>query len=59
MSAGERARFDQLFDYVGDYDARRQVEAAEFLPGRNFLRYDAHFLLWHRRKDGADHTKAQ
>jgi hypothetical protein len=49
MTAGERARFGQLFDYVGDYDVRRQVEAVEFLPGRNFLRYDAHFLLWHRK----------
>jgi hypothetical protein len=59
MTAGERTRFDQLFDYAGDYDVRRQVETVEFLPGRNFLRYDAHFLLWHRRKTGSDRPKAQ
>lgn len=46
MSAEENARFSQLYDFVGDYDMRRQVEAVEYLPGRGFLRYDAHFLIW-------------
>jgi len=49
MTAPERDRFVQAYEFLGDYDMRRQVEAVEFLPGRNFLRYDAHFLLWHRR----------
>ena len=49
MTAAEFARFNETYEYRGDYDGRQQVEAVEFLPGRNFLRYDAHFLLWHRK----------
>ena len=52
MTEQERGRFGQLYDYTGEYDARAQVEAVKFLPGRNFLRYDAHFFLWHRKKEG-------
>ena len=48
MTAAERTRFDRQYQYVGQYDAREKVEAVAFLPGRGYLRYDAHFLLWHR-----------
>ena len=48
MTELERTRFDRQYQYVGQYDAREKVEAVAFLPGRGFLRYDSHFLLWHR-----------
>jgi hypothetical protein len=47
MTGAELNEFSNSYEYRGDYDARQQVEAVPFLPGRNFLRYDAHFLLWH------------
>jgi hypothetical protein len=47
MTGAELGKFGNLYEYRGDYDARPRVEAVPFLPGRNFLRYDAHFLLWH------------
>lgn len=56
MTALERTDFERHYQFVGQYDARRQVEAVDFLPGRNYLRYDAHFLLWHRL--AADSSRA-
>jgi len=50
MSATERLQFENEFEFCGDYDMRQQVEAVAFLPGRNFLRYDAHFLLWRHHR---------
>ena len=51
MTGPELAQFEMMYEYRGDYDARQQVEEVAFLPGRNFLRFDAHFLLWHIKKE--------
>jgi hypothetical protein len=58
MTGPELAQFEMMYEYRGDYDARPQVEAAGFLPGRNFLRYDAHFLLWHIKKEQSSRSTA-
>lgn len=50
MSTEEHVRFDEQYQYVGQYDVRPQIQALEFLPGRGFLSYDAFFIIWHKRK---------
>lgn len=51
MSDAERQGFGRAYRLWAEYDVRRQVDGAAFLPGRGFLRYDAHFLLWRRIGD--------
>lgn len=57
MTGAELIDFSNIYEYRGDYDARRQVEAIPFLPGRNFLRFDAHFLLWHLKPQATAHRQ--
>lgn len=48
----ERAAFERRYDLWCFYDVRPEVEAVRWLPGRNFLLFDAAFSVWRRREPG-------
>ncbi len=44
-----RARFEEDYRLVSLHDKREEVNAIGWLPGRDFLLFDAYFSLWQRR----------
>jgi hypothetical protein len=49
FAADEKAAFDRNYDLVKVHDVRPAIAAETWLPGRDFLLYDAYFGVWHRR----------
>jgi len=49
FTAGEKAAFDRDYALVRVHDVRPEIAAEGWLPGRDFLLYDAHFGVWRRR----------
>ena len=49
FNPGEKSAFDRDYHLVKVYDVRPQIDAIAWLPGREFLIYDAHFGVWRRR----------
>lgn len=47
----ERARFERAYSLWGVLDQRPAIEAVNWLPGRNFLSFDAYYSVWRRRAD--------
>jgi hypothetical protein len=49
FSAAEKTAFDRDYVLVKVHDVRPEIAAETWLPGRDFLLYDAWFGVWHRR----------
>ena len=47
--ADEKAAFDRDYALVKVYDVRPEIAAVDWLPGRDFLLYDANFGVWRRK----------
>lgn len=45
----ERAKFEQAYSLWAVLDQRSKVEAVAWLPGREFLLFDAYYSVWRRR----------
>jgi hypothetical protein len=45
----DKAAFDREYALVKVHDARPEIAAETWLPGRDFLLFDAVFGVWHRR----------
>ena len=49
FAADEKTAFDRDYLLVKVYDVRPAIAAVEWLPGRDFLLYDANFGVWRRK----------
>ncbi len=49
LGAGERAEFEQRYELKQVIDRRPEIEAVAWLPGREFLLFDAYYSVWRRR----------
>lgn len=49
FTPAEKTAFDAAYGLVKVHDARATIAAERWLPGRDFLLYDAYFGVWHRR----------
>jgi len=45
----DKAAFDREYTLVKVHDVRPVIAAETWLPGRDFLLFDAFFGVWHRR----------
>ncbi len=45
----ERAKFEQAYSLWKVLDQRANIEAVTWLPGRDFLMFDAYYSVWRRR----------
>lgn len=52
FAADEKTAFDRAYDLVKVHDVRPAIADEAWLPGRDFLLYDAHFGVWRRRAAG-------
>ncbi len=48
----QKTAFDRDYDLVKVHDVRPAIAAETWLPGRDFLLYDAYFGVWRRRTSG-------
>lgn len=49
MTAEERARLETDYFLAATHDARDRINAVSWLPGREFLLFDAYYTVWRRR----------
>jgi hypothetical protein len=54
LSAGERAELESEYQLWSIYDVTDQVNAVSWLPGRDFLLFDAYYSVWRRRPPPAN-----
>ena len=50
----QRGEFHRAYRIVAVYDARAAINSIAWLPGRDFLLFDAHYLVWRRRTSASE-----
>jgi hypothetical protein len=52
MSSAERQKLAAAYELFASYNVRPQIDEVAWLPGRNFLYFDAQFLVLRKKTAG-------